>query len=219
VSRPFASLAVPWTRALLDRAPDLGRASVGVFALLIVLTIGRWQTPSPRTRAAGLWAAWVVISILPVFSYFYVSPDLQGSRYLYLGSAGWGLCVAILVAAIVERPGRAWRAVAGVMVAGLFVGGLAGSRAALRPWSEAARLRQQVVDAAARVVPAPACASYAFDALPDAVEGAYVFRNGFTEALAMRAGAWPGVAPGDALPQCRFRWDGRGFVRAASAVN
>jgi hypothetical protein len=219
VSRPFASLAVPWTRDLLARYPDLGRASVAFFALLIVLTMGRWRTPSQRTRAAGLWAAWVVISILPLFSYFYVSPDLQGSRYLYLGSVGWGISVAILVAAIVERPGRAWKAVAAVMAAGLLVGGLTGSRVALGPWSEAARLRQQVVDAAARVVPAPACGSYAFDALPDAVEGAYVFRNGFTEALAMRGGATPGVAAGDARPQCRFRWDGRGFVRAASAVN
>jgi hypothetical protein len=44
--------------------------------------------------------------------------------------------------------------------------------------------------------------------LPDTVRGAYVFRNGFQEALARDAGL---RASDDAAPGCVFEWNGREF--------
>ena len=35
-------------------------------------------------------ALWILVPALPVYVYFFVAPDLQGSRYLYLGSARLG---------------------------------------------------------------------------------------------------------------------------------
>lgn len=71
-----------------------------------------------------------------------------------------------------------------------------------------------MLEDAARVVAGCTCAAYAFEDLPDSVEGAYVFRNGFSEALQMRTARARVAAAGDVEPGCRLRWNGEAFVPA-----
>lgn len=212
LSRPFAGLAVPWSARVLEPHPALGAASVSFFSCLLVLFGGTWRDTPPHMRSVLTWAAWVVASVVPVYTYFYISPDLQGSRYVYLGSCGWAIFVVLLIHSFAAGRGQLRSTIGAVLTVAVLVAGCVGIRTALRPWFQAAALRDSVVDAAVRTAFDHSCAMYAFEDLPDSVEGAYVFRNGFPEALQMHTGVTL-VAPADRVePRCRFRWDGRTFV-------
>jgi hypothetical protein len=155
-----------------------------------------------------------------VYQFFFVSPTLQGSRYLYLSACAWMLLVASTVSALAALPPRwpaqaAWIAVAAV--AAVFAIGV---RWHAQPWNAAAGLRDRVLDETRRVQTDQHCDAREIDVrdLPDSVEGAYVFRNGFPEALAMMPpGAVPSLAPGapDARARCQFRWTDAGLVADA----
>ena len=91
-------------------------------------------------------------------------------------------------------------------------------RSHLRAWEDAASLRDVTVTAALRAARAPDCAklTLAFDDLPDNVEGAYVFRNGFDAAIERVA---PDVATRLVPPDradCGFRFDGQDFMPSAA---
>ena len=57
------------------------------------------------------------------------------------------------------------------------------------------------------------CQSAIFTQLPDSLEGAYVFRNGFWEALSQATDPRVGL---NRLPpisaDCQFRWSGTDFI-------
>ena len=61
----------------------------------LVTIIGRaawlWRGNRRQLAIAGSLALWVLLSIAPVYSMFDVSGTLQGSRYVYLASAGWSI--------------------------------------------------------------------------------------------------------------------------------
>jgi hypothetical protein len=139
-----------------------------------------------------------------VYNYLYISPELGGSRYLYLGAAGSALLLAELATLGLGR----WLPLAAVR-AGLAAAVLVGcgvTRLHLVPWQAAARVRDQVLAEARLALDRLACGRPSFENLPDNVQGAYVFRNGFPEAL-KRAGSLP-VGSG----QCRLAWDGERFT-------
>jgi hypothetical protein len=201
--RSFGGLAFPWHTDVLDASRLLpliaGLAIIGLVAAFL-MHAGR----PAATRAAAGCAAWIVVSILPVFNVFYIAPDLQASRYLYLSSIGWAGLVATLGSDIASR--HAWSRVipraAVLLTAALAVWGV---RMHLQPWVEAAALRDVVDRAAAQDDRLRSCDPVFIRDLPDSVRGAYVFRVGAREELQRSAGlhALPASEPGP----CSFRWD------------
>jgi hypothetical protein len=151
---------------------------------------------------------WVVASAAPVWSMFFVSDSLQGSRYLYLPACGWSIFLATL---LMEWPGKTrWAGI--VVTAVVAVTWSVGVRAHLRDWQEAAGLRDRVLADAVTHLQATDCSTLAFTNLPDSAGGAYVFRNGFIDALDDRGAfrAMPTLGPVD-QPRCSLRWDGSAF--------
>lgn len=182
ILRPFAVLGAPWSEALLEVSPWPLAASTAACGLLVFANAARrLRAPGALRRMVGM-SAWVVIAGVPVYRYFFVSPDLQGSRYTYLGEAGWAILLAELVvgaAGLVGRQ-RALMTLFAVMAIG---GSVLALRFHLRAWEEAAEQRDRVLLAALRALDANTCRSVAFEGVPDTWCGAYVFRNGFAEAL------------------------------------
>jgi hypothetical protein len=208
--RSFGSLAFPWHTDVLEASRLLpligGLALIGLVAAFL-MHAGRISA----TKAAAGCAGWIVVSILPVFNVFYVAPDLQSSRYLYLGSVGWAALVATLGSDVATLGSdvatrhlwsRAIPRAAILLTAALASWGL---RVHLQPWVEAAGLRDVVDHAAAQDERLRSCSPVFIRDLPDSVRGAYVFRVGAREELQRTAGLHA-VAASEPGP-CSFRWD------------
>ena len=194
----YGSLAMPWMREQMFAYPWLMAASIIATAAILAIAILRVTDRTTWTTAA-VWAAWVLVAALPVYRYFYVSPDLQGSRHLYLPAAGW----ALLLASVGFRHivGRA-------AIALLVVAGCAGVVVQQQRWRAAAEYRDQVLGRAAAEARAAGCSNPEFRSGPDSHAGVYVFRNGMREA-AVRAG----ITRLDAPVDCTFEWRGDAFFR------
>jgi hypothetical protein len=154
-------------------------------------------------RTAIVMAAWCLLATLPPITLFFVAPDLQGSRYLYLASIGYAGLVVTLTSHY--RGSVAARLFSLGAPTFLIIGGIAGVIWHLGPWQDAAAMRDRIIAAAAANVQVQRCDHPTFQDLPDSVRGAYVFRNGGREALAFGSG----TASPAAVTACTFRWDGR----------
>jgi hypothetical protein len=115
------------------------------------------------------------------------------------------------------RTALAWAALVALAVVGS-----AGVRWHQRPWSEAAALRDRVLAAVKDAAATSQCSAAEIDVteLPDAVAGAYVFRNGFRDAV---KDLLPSLQPSEARPtgalsRCRFRWTDQGLVQRQSGA-
>jgi hypothetical protein len=122
-------------------------------------------------------ALWILASAGPVFTWFFVGPDLQGSRYVYLASAAWSMLIAVAV--VPARPAAAVRPVWLGVIVWLAFSAIA-VRSHLEHWTSASRARDTAL--AAAVANDPTCTSPPPVPPPGDVSGAYVFRNGFAEA-------------------------------------
>ena len=204
--RTFGALAVPWHEALGLAAVGLGIV-VGIL-LPLVLAANAQVWPGDRS---GLWrsirlSAWVVASVVPVYSMLFVARNLEGSRYVYLAAAGWSLLLADLVRTALA--GHAWgKRAALVATTAWMVVGVAATRAHLGPWQEAARVRDRVLRSAESALRGAGCEAAIFQDAPDNVEGAYVFRNGLSEALGV-----PPAGANDGHRRCLLVWNGRTFT-------
>jgi hypothetical protein len=200
----FGGLAVPWHIDVMRQRPLVPIG--GMLAVLSVLTffLLRRQTTA-AIRVALFGAFWCLLATLPPITMFFIAPDLQGTRYLYLASVGYAVMLLALASA-----GGARSFVAGsipkAMLVVLVMLGMAGVRWHLEPWLEAAALRDRVVMAARSVTRERGCETATFVDAPDAARGAYIFRNGLSEALGMRL-------PQSHDARCVFRWDGQQFVQ------
>jgi hypothetical protein len=209
LSRLFSALTVPFTGAELLRLPVLGIVMAWLLAGVMVHLAWTSRTDPRLPVTAARCAIWAVIAVLPVWSMFFVSPDLQGSRYLYLPACGWSILLAVVM---IERPLGAPRRAGLALVTVLAAVWLVGVRAHMRDWQEAAHLRDRVLSSAVSGLQSTSCAAIAFTNLPDAVGGAYVFRNGFVEATqGQHAGSTRPSLEGGAPPGCTVRWDGERF--------
>jgi hypothetical protein len=199
----FGGLAVPWHIEVLQRLPVF--PILGVLAVVFLLTLF-FLNPAgtmERTRLAMAAALWVLVSIVPVFPILYIAPDLQQSRYLYLPAVGWA---ALIVAAGSEQRGRSYRSPLSVSaVVGLIGMASYGTVLHLRPWNEAALLRERVEASAVENTAMNMCPTISLSNVPDSVKGAYVFRNGVSEAFArdLHLNATGGDPVGG---PCAFRW-------------
>jgi hypothetical protein len=189
--RPFATLAAPFQAARLTEWPWLGTLLVGGLAVLIVRAAWAWRGNRRRIWMASALALWVFVSVAPVYSMFDVTGTLEGSRYVYLPAAGWSMLIAAVL-----MPGRSRRDLG--LVAAVCAIGLVGVRMNFVAWTSAARMRDEVLSAAARARAAGCTAIWIRD-VPDSVHGAYVFRNGLAEAVA------PVAISSSAPPDCWIR--------------
>jgi hypothetical protein len=186
--RPYGTLAVPFRGAQLTESPWLGILLVCGLAVLLIRAAWLWRGSRRKILMAGALALWVVVSIAPVYSMFDVSGTLQGSRYVYLATAGWSILMAALF-----LPARS-RLDLFLVVAACAIG-IVGVRLNLVPWTRAAAMRDEVLSAVERARTS-GCSEVWVRNVPDSVQGAYVFRNGLAEAIAPIA-----VSPA-APPQC-----------------
>jgi hypothetical protein len=208
--RPFAALAVPL------------RSSAGPWYFLAALTMSaglvialqaawsRWRARDRDLHLALASAAFVLVSIAPASAYLEVTPDLLGSRYLYLGAAAWTILLVIVVRA-------AWRSHGAAAVSCLIAvcaSWTLATGANLLAWRHAAVERDRILAAADRSG-LEDCNAWAVFGLPSVVDGAPIFLNGFPEA--MRAGGRRQtfrIAPEHVDPgECRLRWSGVDFRR------
>ena len=184
LANAFATLGAPWT-------VEWGRTHAW-FALMravsIVVLLGaaffRWRRGDATFRAAAACAAWVLAGVLPVFSLFYVGPQLEGARYVYLPAAGFTILLALLIGlaanhlAIRVRP-----AAIGLMTAILTVPFLPAITSDLRRWERAAVVRGEILERAGDQSRRWGCTTFTTEGAADSVSGAYVFRHGLAEAL------------------------------------
>lgn len=206
LSRPFATLAVPFTAAELARAPALGVATTAVLLSWLVAAASAGRGAGAKVGTVVRGAAWVLISVAPVYSMFFVSAELEGSRYLYLPACGWALLLSALLAGAPRTP---WSRAGLATAAALALVWAAGTRVHLGNWEAAAQVRDRVLADAARQLNREECAVVQFTGVPDSLHGAYVFRNGFPEALRVAGGTGPDSAAAPGLPDapgCTVEW-------------
>ena len=203
----FGTLVTPW-RTAASSAPALaGPAVVSGFTLLLTFAFFAWRRDDADFRRAARLALWVCAAVAPVFSYFFISSTLEGSRYLYLPACGWALLVANLIWSVAGT--KAWATpLAATLTLVLLAGSTLLLRGELRVWHRASQLRDVVLAEARRSVAAADCGDVAFLDAPDSVEGAYVFRNGLREAVGRGQGQ---TKPAGAT--CELQWNGERFVR------
>lgn len=199
LGRPFASLTLPWTADEIGSHPIL----LGVLPQILVAALVLGHAIVTRDIAAVRLAVATFTACLPVFGVFFVSDALMGSRYLYLPLVGWSL---LLIHVATRQPARVTQLVPGAIIL-LFITMWAFSvRGHLRSWELAGALRDRVLVEASDAHRRESCNEAEFLEVPDAIEGAYVFRNGFRQALDGRLNP-----AGSAV--CRFIWTDDGFLR------
>lgn len=214
--RPFAGVAVPMRT-------DSGIGPEGYLAgLLVLLLVGMvlFRLHRAGSKAAvddrEQWrgavfvagAGWTLVSALPLLLQFYVSPTLEGSRYLYLPAAGFALAISSAFAG--SRFTRL-DGVSAVLLTGLLGIYAVRLQEERRTWQDAARTRDAVLADAARAVRAVPCRALTILDAPDNVNGAFVFREGLREAL-------DGLPLDPAGAPCVHRWNGSALVRIPSAA-
>lgn len=208
ITRVFGALSEPWSAALLSQFPVVGW--LGGVAVVLVIAAGSRFATGQQALIVLRMTVWVLVSVAVIYTYFFVGPDLQGGRYIYLAASGWSILIATLASAIMDRLKPSWAA--GTVRAAMaiaVIGGILGVRAHLDPWVRAAMLRDRIVAAADRAG-LRECADPRVENLPDNLDGAYVFRNGFPQALQL--GRQPGVTPTPKPQSCQVRWDGEEMV-------
>ncbi|MCC6771641.1 MAG: hypothetical protein IT360_10575, partial [Gemmatimonadaceae bacterium] len=208
--RPFSGLTVPMRT---DEGVE-STVYVGGLLLLTLFAIGAIRvlrasaTGNASNRAAAvlcLGIGWITLSTLPLLLSFYVAPNLEGSRYLYLPAAGFALAAS---GAFARWGGSRLNVFASVALAGLLILSVTRLNEERHLWVAAANTRDALLTDAARITRAQGCGSLAVQDAPDNVRGVYVFRQGLREALgaiATEVGGKP----------CELRWTGSALTSAA----
>jgi hypothetical protein len=208
LARPVATFALPWTTAVFNSWPVI--PFLWVVTCILVIALFAWSRNTgikPEVIARCLVAA--LVAVLPLYSILFITSDLENGRYLYLSSAFW--VVALVGMAIV--PGRLNRVSSFVFIAVIAVS-VVGVQVHLAPWREAARVRERVLAAARDVLATTPCAAVTLGGAPDSVRGAFVFRNGLSEAISSSTKAVP-AAPSTEIG-CHFRWTGSTFEKTGN---
>ena len=196
LSRTFAGLCLPFSAETVSAHPWIGLVVPGFFLLLVAAIALNPRDGSQRTALQGL--AWAVFAAAPTIGYLFIGPDLDGSRYLYLPCAGWGLFVAAGIRQIGGWPLRATLIVPCAVVAVLV---LMERQRLVNQWVEAGRARDAILSAAATAAATNGCDDVTFAGLPRRFRGAQLFNNGAAEAFARVRGPATGSRP------CRLDWD------------
>jgi len=161
--------------------PPMLRAALA--ATPFVLAACAWMARPPRRPLLGC-LAFIIAAGLPVQHLLLFSPDLAGSRILYLGSVGW----ALLWALVLNSMGRTPRIFAVCVLLLMQVWMLEHN---LKPWRDTAELaRLACVGFGQRI--AELTGPVGVHGLPEIRNGAVFLRNGFPQCVEMNSGvpAW-----------------------------
>ena len=183
LAMPYEFFVHPWNRA----AADVGFPVVCLAALIVLgLVYAAVRQGAPVRSLAG--PALVLITTLPVYSFFYVGPDLAGSRYLYFAAAGWALLLAELLASEIAS-----RAVWSAAIVAIAVVSVASLELNARPWRTAGEFVSAMGDGLRQGRAAPdivrewqAHGDAGFDVRDGVVreyQGVGIFLNGYPEFL------------------------------------
>jgi len=206
VTNAFGTLVSPFRTPTSPSARWLAFVSVVAVTLLVTHALLAWHRRDPTFHRAARLTIWVLAAVAPVFSYFYVNAVLEGSRYVYLAECGWALLIAALLCALTDRVPRRSLVFACVVWIAVLACTITVERE-LGTWRRAAVLRDRVLTEAHLSIGRGRCAAARFADVPDSVDGAYVFRNGFAEAVGSSTEQATGVQP-----DCFFKWSGDSFV-------
>ena len=169
------ALAVQVPARILAPVPVESRLAFGCMIALSLILLCGFGASGFRPRKALLAAAGAfVAAILPAAPLLRVEWDLQGARLLYLP-----LAMALVALARFTRPPTRIATVSGAVLAGywMIAAVLNGGH-----WSAASQEVRQTLDAMKPLQPRfPPGSTVLVDA-PDTYQGAYVFRNGLSEA-------------------------------------
>jgi hypothetical protein len=146
-----------------------------------VLAACAWMARPPRRLLIGC-LAFIIAAGLPVQHLLLISPDLGGSRTLYLGSVGWALLWAVVLDAM-GRPRSLVAAAAGVLL--LLQGWMLEHD--LEVWRDTAALARSVCVAFGQSI-AGASGRVVVRGLPATRNGAVFLQNGFPQCVEMNAG-------------------------------
>ncbi|MEQ1575892.1 MAG: hypothetical protein ABL993_16770, partial [Vicinamibacterales bacterium] len=192
-------LAVPWHGQVIGTWPWIPVAgaclTIGVAATFFVT-----RSAAGASRSVTAAAAWLLLGSLPAVTFFFVAPDLQGSRYLYLPAVG---CALLLVTMVSQTGSAGGRRLGTAAIAVLILFGTMGAREHQQYWQEAAAARDVLLNAARADGRLRACGTVGIRGLPDTIEGAYVLRNGADVAFANTGLTLSATAS----PTCTFNWD------------
>ena len=208
IVRPFATLIVPFRMDETLRHPSLGILSGAFVVLVLAVAAGRngWRDRASERAAAA--TGMVLGAVAPVLAYFYVDPDLLGSRYLYLALAGWVLLLATSASSLSSRSHRAI-----APLACLIVFWTPATRSHLLLWQNAATARERILSAAGGAAD-PRCSGWVVSGVPATLDGVPLFVNGFPEAARPALGEPIHMAPAAlAAGQCQLTWTGEVFKR------
>jgi hypothetical protein len=132
----------------------------------------------------------ILISTLPVYTYFYVVPDLRATRYLYFAAIGWALLVTQLLTTVLTRRRALTVAFASVIVI-LFTS----LQMNAKPWRTAGEIVRSVATAiqegkSPEMSATDWQAQYGGglelkDGVPIVYKGVYLFVNGYPELRGM----------------------------------
>jgi hypothetical protein len=122
---PYKFFAQPWNTLAADIPPWVPlMVSVSMIGLVFAAV---QRNPSPRLLFGP---ALILISTLPLYSYFYVGTDLLAARYLYCATIGWGILIAELLSSATRQ--RAWAVVTALSVTTVML--VMSLQINLRPW-------------------------------------------------------------------------------------
>jgi hypothetical protein len=201
----FGGLANPWHADVLHAMPILALAYVtivvGLVLRFVLLTQSRGSLRVPLATCL-----WILASVAPVVTILWIPGDLQSARYLYLAATGWSGLLCVLALNVPTNDERVQLRVATSAMIGLILLSSYSASQNLRPWLEAAAVRDSILEAAAANDSLRQCPSIAIVDAPDTVRGAYLFRNGIAEAFQRTLGL---TVNASAPRQCSFRWDER----------
>ena len=201
LSRPFGAMAMNLHQDAATGVPLLPVAIAVAWPVFLAWAATSWPRDPRSFHLLLAGAAWLLASVAPLMTAFFVGADLQQSRYLYLGATLWSIAIAGIAVRRVSVE-RTWIVLAGLAIVVAINAGLVIHQQGR--WLEAAATRDQVLRAF--VSQAINCDPRLAEGLPDQVGGAYVFRNGFPEAVARLLPARQAWEP------CVPRWDGVRFV-------
>ena len=196
VSRPFGTLGLPFHVEFLTSHPWITFVFALLWPALVAWSATRWNREDAVRSIAC--CVWILASVLPLATMLFIADDLQGSRYVYLGSAAFAILSAGLLISLKPAP----RLIIIAPVIAIFIVATISHQAA---WSEAGRERDRVL--AAYRESGLTCSPVGARGVTDHVRGAYVFRNGFVEAVTEIR------PPAEWSKDCVLVFDGTRFTR------
>jgi hypothetical protein len=185
VGIPYKFFVQPWNLAAAN-VP----AVVLCLATVITLAVLFWAVVRGTGPMVLVGPAVILISTLPVYAYFYVSPDLRATRYLYFAAIGWAVLTAQLVTTVFI--GR-WTLRAALV--SIILLSFASLQVNVRPWRVAGEIVRSVT-AAVKEGRSPELSAAEWqnrygdglesrDGVPTVYKGVYLFVNGYPQLRTM----------------------------------